>query len=441
MAETAASYGKNVALVDPNPLGGTCVNQGCVPKKIMWYGAQLAHAVHDAPGFGIQVGAVDVDWPRLVAGRQHCVDGITGYWHDYIAGLGIEHIQGEARFVDAHSVLVDGVEYSADHIAIATGGRPMVPNIPGAELGITSDGFFALKALPRKVAIIGAGYIGVELAGVLSALGAHVSMVALEQQVLEVFDELIGETVAAAMHQQGIGLHMGFQVSRLTRNEHGIALISKNGKRLEGFDRVIWAVGRRPNTNSLVLQGADVELLPNGVIPTDDFQNTNIAGVYALGDVTGRNPLTPVAVAAGRRLADRLFGGQADARLDYDDIPTVVFAHPPAGSVGLREQDAMRKHARVSVYETSFTPMRYALNASGRVTAMKLVCVGKEERVVGIHMVGDCVDEMLQGFAVALTMGATKADFDRTLAIHPTSAEELVTMKKPTRVHELGVAA
>ena len=259
MAERAASYEKSVALIDPNPLGGTCVNLGCVPKKIMWYGAHLAHAVKDAPGFGIQVGSGDVDWTRLVEGRQRYVEGINDYWRDYVTGLGIAHIQGRARFVDAHSVVVDGTEYNADHIVIATGGRPIIPALPGAELGIDSDGFFDLKTLPGRVAVIGTGYIGVELAGMLRALGSKVSMVARRGQVLRGFDELIGTTIAAQLHQQGIALHRKFQVAGLKRNAHGISLIAESGDSLDGFDSVIWAVGRRPNTQSLDLPAAGVK--------------------------------------------------------------------------------------------------------------------------------------------------------------------------------------
>lgn len=441
VAERAASYGKSVAIIDPNLLGGTCVNLGCVPKKIMWYGAHLAHAVKDAPGFGVRTQGGGIDWTRLVEGRQQYIEGINGYWREYVAGLGITHIQGRARFIDARSLVVDGTVYSADHIAIATGGRPIVPALPGAELGIDSDGFFGLKALPGRVAVIGAGYIGVELAGMLRAFGSQVSLIARRGQLLRGFDELIGNTVAEQLQAQDVDLHMTFQVAGLTQKERGITLLSQSGDHLDGFDSVIWAVGRRPNTDKLNLQEAGVKLLPSGVVPTDAFQNCNVQGIYALGDITGCSPLTPVAVAAGRHLADRLFGGREQARLNYDDIPTVIFSHPPAGSIGLTESDARERHARVSIYETSFTPMRYALNSSGAATAMKLVCAGDEERVVGIHLVGDGVDEMLQGFAVAVKMGATKADFDRTVAIHPTSAEELVTLKKPTRLHDLGAAA
>ena len=441
VAEKAAGYGKQVALIDPNPLGGTCVNLGCVPKKITWYAAHLAHAVKDAPGFGIRTGSDGIDWGRLVEGRERYVTGINGYWQEYVAGLGIVHIAGRAKFIDSRCVEVGGAEYSADHIVIATGGRPIIPAVEGADLGIDSDGFFDLIKRPDKVAVVGTGYIGVELAGMLRAMGSQVSMVARRGQVLRGFDELIGVTVTASLREQGIALHKQFQVASLVEKEHGICLISQRGDRLEGFDTVIWAIGRRPNTDGLDLHLAGVNSLPDGVVPSDHFQNTNVQGIYALGDITGRSPLTPVAIAAGRHLADRLFGGREQARLDYDDIPTVVFSHPPAGSIGLSEKDAVARHARVTVYQTSFTPMRYALNEAGPTTAMKLVCAGDSEQVVGIHMVGDGVDEMLQGFAVALKMGATKTDFDRTLAIHPTSAEELVTMKKPVREFRLGCAA
>jgi glutathione reductase (NADPH) len=326
---------------------------------------------------------------------------------------------------------VDGQQYTADHIVIATGGRPIVPPVPGAELGITSDGFFELTEQPRKVAIIGAGYIGVELAGVLRALGSEVTVVALEARVLETFDDMISEVLMDEMRKQGIDLHLCFQVAGLARTDRGIALDASDGERLDGFDRVIWAVGRAPNTRDLELDQAGVETRANGLVPTDEFQNTNVPGVYAIGDITGRTPLTPVAIAAGRRLAARLFDGQSESRVDYQNIPSVVFSHPPVGTVGLTERQAREQHDRVTVYKTDFTPMRHALSAHGVTTAMKLVCVGEQQHVAGIHLIGDNVDEMLQGFAVAVKMGATKADFDSTVAIHPISAEELVTMKTP----------
>jgi glutathione reductase (NADPH) len=412
-------------------MGGTCVNNGCVPKKVMWYAANLAHAVDDAAAFGIPASRGATDWQRLVHGRQDYIGRINNYWDGYVADSGIARIDGSARFADAHSIEVDGRTFSAEHIVIASGGRPIVPAVPGAELGITSDGFFELAEQPRRVAIIGAGYIGVELAGVLRALGSEVTVVALEARVLETFDQMISEVLMDEMRKQGIELHMSFQVAGLARTTSGIALDASNGERLDGFDCVIWAVGRAPNTRDLALDRAGVETRANGIVPTDAFQNTNVPGIYAIGDITGRAPLTPVAIAAGRRLAARLFDGQPESRVDYDNIPSVVFAHPPVGTVGLTEQQARERHAKVTVYKTDFTPMRHALSQHGVTTAMKLVCAGEEQRVVGIHLIGDNVDEMLQGFAVAVKMGATKADFDSTIAIHPISAEELVTMKVP----------
>jgi glutathione reductase (NADPH) len=431
VAEKAAQLGKKVAAIESAKIGGTCVNNGCVPKKVMWYAANLAHAVDAANDFGIPTQRGPTNWAKLVTGRREYIDKIKRYWDGYVVETGITRIDGTARFVDAQTIDVDGQQYTADHIVIATGGRPIVPPVPGAELGITSDGFFELAEQPRKVAIIGAGYIGVELAGVLRALGSEVTVVALEARVLETFDDMISEVLMDEMRKQGIDLHLCFQVAGLAKTDRGIALDASDGERLDGFDCVIWAVGRSPNTRDLDLDKAGVETRANGLVPTDEFQNTNVPGVYAIGDITGRAPLTPVAIAAGRRLAARLFDGQSESRVDYQDIPSVVFSHPPVGTVGLTERQARAQHDRVTVYKTDFTPMRHALSAHGVKTAMKLVCVGEKQRVAGIHLIGDNVDEMLQGFAVAVKMGATKADFDSTVAVHPISAEELVTMKTP----------
>ncbi len=432
--EQAAQLGRRVAVIDPGPLGGTCVNRGCVPKKVMWYAAQLAQAVRDGAGFGVRTKEQYFDWSALVTGRNQFVDGINNYWDGYVKQEGITNISGHARLVDACTVEVDGNRYSADHIVISTGNRPLVPRVPGAELGITSDGFFELAQQPRRVAIIGGGYVGVELAGVLRALGSEVTVVTLEERVLWLFDPMVGEALAQTMSQEGIRLGLQFEVAALERRADGLALIPRTGEPLTDFDTIIWAVGQAPNSADLRLEAAGVEVAPNRLIKVDSFQNTNVAGIYAIGDVTGREPLTPVAIAAGRRLARRLFNGETDLKLDYDNVPTVVFSHPPVGRVGLTEPEARARYGdTLTVYETRFRPMRYALNEHGPQTAMKLVCAGPEERVVGIHLIGDGVDEMLQGFAVALKMGATKADLDDTVAIHPTSAEELVTLKVAVR--------
>ena len=429
VAEQAAAYGKKVAVIDGGPIGGTCVNNGCVPKKVMWYAAQLAHAVDDASGFGIPATRGDTDWTRLINAREQYIGNISHYWHGYVADSGIDYIEGYARFVDATTVTVNGQNITADHIVVATGSQPIVPPLPGAELGITSDGFFNLKKLPRKVAVIGGGYIGVELSGMLHALGSEVSLFAMEDRLLAQFDPMISEELQIQMQASGIDVHTAFLVDALEQTEAGIAVHGAN-RQLHGFDTVIWAVGRRPNTRRLGLDAAGVETQPNGVIPVDDHGSTNIGGIYAVGDVIGKICLTPVAIAAGRKLADRLFNSAAYSPLEYENIPTVVFAHPPIGTVGLNETEARQRYGNhVRVYTSRFTPMRYALSEHGAGTAMKLVCAGSDEKVVGIHLIGDGVDEMLQGFAVAVNMGATKADFDRTIAIHPSSAEELVTMK------------
>jgi glutathione reductase (NADPH) len=438
VAEKAAGFGKSVAVIEANEIGGTCVNNGCVPKKVMWYAASLAHAVDDANAYGIPAKRGTTDWQKLVAGREQYISNINDYWNGYVDDTGIDNIRGYARFVDSNTVEVNDDYYSAEHIVIATGGQPIVPPLPGAEYGITSDDFFELSEQPQRVAIIGGGYIGVELSGVLNALGSQVTTIALEDRLLEQFDPLMSRVLEKEMTKQNISIRTGFEVTGLSKSVKGIVVTGK-GDTIAAFDQVIWAVGRRANTRSLNLDAANVKVLPNGIIPVDEYENTNISGIYAIGDVTGKMPLTPVAIAAGRRLAERLFDNKPESRVDYQNIPSVVFSHPPAGTVGMTEANARLQYGDdVTIYESEFTPMRHALSDHGVTTAMKLVCAGKDEKIVGIHIVGDNVDEMLQGFAVAVKMGATKADLDDSIAIHPTSAEELVTMKSPVtndRIH------
>jgi glutathione-disulfide reductase len=438
VAEKAAEYGRKVAIIETRRLGGTCVNNGCVPKKVMWYAASLAHAVDDASSFGIPAHRDRTDWMKLTAGRNDYINNINRYWNDYVEHSGIDRIDGYATFVDQHTVQVNGDNYCANHIVIATGGQPVVPPVPGAGLGITSDEFFQLQQQPGRVAIIGGGYIGVELSGMLNALGSQVTLVTMENNILELFDSMISTVLEKEMRRQGIAIHPNIQAAQLHRDADGITLTAVDGTVFSGFDTVIWAVGRRPNTRGLNLEAAGVEVLPNGVIPVDEYENTRVPGIYAIGDITGKTALTPVAIAAGRKLAERLFNNRPDSRVDYDNIPSVVFSHPPAGTIGLTESAARQRFAgEVTVYNSDFIPMRYALSSDGVTTAMKLVCAGKEQKVVGIHIVGDNADEMLQGFAVAVKMGATKADLDNTIALHPTSAEELVTMKAADTSHEI----
>ena len=434
VAKQAAAYGKKVAIIEASRLGGTCVNNGCVPKKVMWYAANIAHAVDDADAFGIPVQRGQIDWPKLVTAREQYIGNINRYWNNYIDGSGIVRIDGHASFVNADTIKVNGEYYTADHIVIATGGQPIVPPLPGAELGITSDGFFQLQQQPQRVAVIGGGYIAIELSGVLASLGSQVSVIALEDRLMERFDPMISDVVEQEMRRQGVQVYTGFRATGLSQTAEGI-FVRGGDKSIAAFDSVIWAIGRRPNTASLALEAAGVNMLPNGVVPVDDYENTNVNGIYAIGDITGKVPLTPVAIAAGRKLADRLFGNKPNSKVDYDNIPSVVFAHPPIGTVGITEAEARQQYdGDVTVYQTEFTPMRHALSEHRQVTAMKLVCTGADEKIVGIHMIGEGVDEMLQGFAVAVKMGARKADLDNTIAIHPGSAEELVTMKHPVRI-------
>jgi len=431
VAERAARYGAKCAVVEKGPMGGTCVNAGCVPKKVMWFGASIAHTLAEAASYGFQVGEKRFDWGKLKASRDAYVKGINDWYHTYLSDSNIDEIVGSAQFVDARTIEVAGQQYSADHIVIAAGGAPMIPDSEGAELGISSDGFFELEQLPRRTAVVGSGYIAVELAGMLNALGSDVTMLLRREHLLRNFDATLRENLMEEMLGDGIDILARAQVKKVLREADGSLCIEcENGQRLEGFDELIWAIGRYPLTQDLNLQAAGVVVDDKGYIPTDKFQQTNLEAVYAIGDVTGQAQLTPVAIAAGRRLSDRLFGGMTDRHLVYENIPTVVFSHPPIGTVGLTESVARDRHGdSVKVYQTRFTAMYNALTERKQKTAMKLVTVGAQEKVVGCHVIGPGADEMLQGFAVAIRMGASKKDLDDTVAIHPTSAEELVTMR------------
>jgi glutathione reductase (NADPH) len=429
-ARRAAEYGANVAVVEAGRLGGTCVNVGCVPKKVMWFAASQAHHFEHAADYGFDVTVNGHDWAALRLSRDAYVRRLNGIYESNLDKSGVTIINGAARFADAHTVTVAGQDYSAERIVIATGGRPMVPDIPGAELGITSDDFFELEERPRRVIVAGSGYIAVELAGVLNSLGSDVCVVVRKDGILRSFDAMLGEQLMAAMERNGIEVETFIVPASLERTDEGLVLNSEDGSSFGPVDCVVWAIGRSPNSASLELASAGIETDEHGFIPTDKWQQTSVSNVFALGDVTGRAALTPVAIAAGRRLADRLYGGMSERHLDYQLIPTVIFSHPPIGTVGLTEAEAHQTYGdRVKVYSSGFTPMYYALSDHKQRSVMKLITAGADERVVGCHVIGEGADEMLQGFAVAIRMGATKQDFDDTVAIHPTNAEELVTMR------------
>jgi glutathione reductase (NADPH) len=429
-AQRAAEYGAKSVVIESHRLGGTCVNVGCVPKKVMWNAAGLAQSLADASDYGFDLKVGENDWALLKQKRDAYILRLNGIYARNLAAKGIDTLHGVARFVDTHTVEVNGERLRAPHIVIATGGIPTLPDLPGAEFGITSDGFFALERRPKRVAIVGSGYIACELAGAFHELGSEVELFIRKDHLLTHFDAMLGKSLMREMRGTGIPIHEHVYPKALTRAESGLkTLKAQDGREFADFDELLWAIGRSANVGRLDLERAGVTL-ENGFIATDEFQDTRVAGVHAIGDVTGRAALTPVAIAAGRRLADRLFGGKTGRRLDYNNIATVVFTHPPIGTVGMSEHDARARYGdAVKTYVSDFTPMYHALTIRKSHTDMKLVCVGPDEKIVGCHVIGAGADEMMQGFAVAVRMGATKRDFDDTVAIHPTSAEELVTMR------------
>jgi glutathione reductase (NADPH) len=429
-AQRAAQHGARVLLVESGRLGGTCVNVGCVPKKVMWNAATIADAIAYAADYGFEASLAGHDWRELKRRRDAYVARLNEIYARNLEMRDVDLVRGLARFTGDHEIEVDGRRYASEHVIVATGGHPIVPTLPGAELGITSDGYFELEERPRRVALVGSGYVSVELGGVFSALGSEVTIATRYDGVLRSFDTMLRESLMNEMRSDGIEILEQAIPAGLERDDSGIVLALTDGRRIERLDCVIWAVGRAPSTSGLGLDRAGIETDPNGFIATDEWQNTSVERVYAIGDVTGREALTPVAIAAGRRLADRLFGGQPQRRLDYALIPTVIFSHPPIGTIGLTEAEARGRHGDdMRVYTSGFVPMYYALSERKHRAAMKLVTVGADERIVGAHVIGQGADEMLQGFAVAIRMGARKRDFDDTVAIHPTSAEEFVTMR------------
>ncbi|KGO97942.1 glutathione-disulfide reductase [Novilysobacter defluvii] len=426
----AASHGARVALLEPEALGGTCVNAGCVPKKAMWLAAEVGRKLGLARPLGFDVEPAGLDWPTFIGHRQRYIGNIHESYRRRLdeAGIAVLAMRGALR--DAGTVACgDGVYLRAKRILLATGARASRPPIAGAELGGTSDDFFGWVEPPRRVAVIGGGYIGVELAGVLQALGSQVELLVRGQRLLTPFDEELSRVLADDYRQSGIGIRFGCEASALER-EGGRVRVVAEGLEDPVFDRVLFATGRVPNTAGLGLEQVGVELDRRGHVRVDARHDTSVEGIHAVGDVTPGVQLTPVAIAAARRLMDRLFAGR-DRPLDAGNIPSVVFSHPPLGMVGLTTEQAMERHGAesVSVYRAGFRPMLNALADVPQRSLFKLVCVGSERRVVGVHLLGEAADEILQGFAVAVRMGATIDDLNDTVAIHPTSAEEVVLMQ------------
>ncbi|MFL6587317.1 MAG: glutathione-disulfide reductase [Luteimonas sp.] len=432
----AAEHGRRVALVEPAELGGTCVNVGCVPKKAMWLAADLGARISQAAQLGFDLpedGRVKFDWPKFITDRQRYIHGIHESYRTRLDRDGIVVRPARGRLAGPGRVECDdGTVLAAPHIVLATGSTPQRPDIPGAAFGAVSDDFFAWCSAPPRVALIGGGYIAIELAGVLQALGSQVDVFVRDQRLLRQADLEIVEQLQENYRQQGIALEFGYSAKALHRDDDGrLRLEAEDGTFRDGYDNVLFATGRSPNTANLGLESVGITPDAEGNIPVDDWQATPAPGVYAVGDICGCGPaLTPVAIAAARRLCDRLFGDRPGAKLDVDNVPSVVFSHPPLGMVGRTEAEARSQYGDdVHVYRSRFRPMREALAESNQRSLFKLVCVGDDRRVVGLHLLGDAADEMLQGFAVAIRRGITLDDLHDTIAIHPTSAEEVVLMR------------
>ena len=444
-ARRAAKYGAKVALVEKGALGGTCVNLGCVPKKMTYNAANLySSLLHDTLGYCIRPSSSSnnanalkwkFDWGEFKEKRDAYLKRLNGIYFDNLKKDGVELIQGEAELdPKERRVRVAGLEVVGKHVIIATGSHALLPsNVPNAHLGGTSDAFFHLKQQPKRVAIIGSGYIAVELAGIFKALGSEVSVYCRQDRILTHFDAEVALFVQKQMEQQDIRILTKSNVSRLDPKEStkagaGVRITFEEEERNKMdccYDFCLWAIGRSPNMPKM---DNKLQLDKGGNVVLDEWQETSEPGVYALGDVTGQWMLTPVAIKAGRLLAERLFNNQPSARMDYSNIPSVVFSHPPLASIGLSEADARAKHPIVKVYRATFNNLYEAPLEKKAATFYKMVCAGEEERVVGLHMVGRGSDEAMQGFAVAIKMGATKKDFDATVAIHPTASEEIVTL-------------
>ncbi|UPY37801.1 glutathione-disulfide reductase [Sediminicoccus sp. KRV36] len=439
LARISAGHGARVAVAEERFWGGTCVNVGCVPKKIMVNAAEYGQWAEDAAAFGWKLKNHGHDWAKLAAARDAEVARLSGIYGKLLTGAGVTSFDARATFLDAHTLDVGGSRVTAERIVVATGGRISKLEIPGAEFGLVSDDLFTLKAMPRRVAVIGGGYIGLEFAGLLRGLGAEVDVFYRGELPLRGFDGDLRTAVVEAMKAQGIGMNSGVMPTRITRMQDHL-MVSLTSNFMREVDAVFFCTGRVPNTAGLGLEQVGVTLGKNGAIAVDDDHATNIPHIFAIGDVTDRLNLTPMATAVGHALADTLYGNNP-RRASYENVPTAVFTSPPIGTVGLSEEEAALR-GPVDIYLTRFTPMRHTLSKrEGRRSMMKLVVDQKTQRILGAHMLGEDAAEIMQGIGIAVVMGATKQDFDRTIGIHPTAAEEFVTLRTRTRVAGMQEAA
>lgn len=430
-ARVAADLGARVAIAEERYLGGTCVNVGCIPKKLLVYAASVGEKLEGASAYGWTVERAAFDWKTFIANKDREIARLNAVYEKILRDRGVEILRARARLTGPHALYVDGRTVTAERILVATGSWPAVPDVPGREHAVTSNEVFHLEDLPRRVLVVGGGYVAVELAGVLHGLGAEITLVHRGETFLRGFDDDVRRVLAREMARRGVTLRFGSVAERIEKSADGVALVLPSGERLTA-DLLVCATGRTPSTRGLGLEDVGVALDDAGAIVVDDDYRSSVPSIHAVGDVIARLALTPVAIAEATRFARRAFGGPSTP-LEYELVPTAVFSHPPIGTVGLTESVARERGHDVSVFLSEYTPLEHTLTKSGEKTFMKLVVDRGSDRVLGAHMVGADAPEIVQGVAIALHAGATKAVFDRTIGIHPTSAEEFVTMRTPAR--------
>ena len=428
----AAGLGARVAVVEAAQLGGTCVNVGCIPKKLLSYAAHFSQLAAEAKGFGWQLAQPQFDWPTLIANKDREIERLNGIYDRMLTGAGITVVRGHAVLSGTHSVLVNGQTISAHHILIATGGTPRLPAIPGVEHAISSNEAFHLKQMPQRVVVVGGGYIAVEFASIFNGLGVQTTLIHRHRQLLRGFDADLGLHLAQEMALQGVNFRWDEEIQSIDKQEDGLHLQLKSGEHLV-VDCVMYATGRVPYTEGLGLEAAGVHRNHKGAVEVDSHFTTNVPSIHAVGDVVDRMALTPVALAEGTVVAHHLFGQGGKSAPDYELVPTAVFSHPQIGTVGLSEEVARERFGSVQIFQSSFRPLTNRMGAEPENVFLKLIVSKADQRVRGVHMVGEGAGELMQGFAVALQCGATKQQFDATIGIHPTVAEELVTMREPVR--------
>ncbi len=428
-ARMSSSFGARVAITEDRYLGGTCVNVGCVPKKLLVYASHFSEDFENARGFGWKLGSTDFNWQQLIKNKNTEIERLNGVYAKILDSNGVELIEGHGTLIDEHTVAVDGKNYSAERILIATGGWPSIPDIPGNEHVISSNEVFFLKTLPENILIVGGGYIAVEFAGIFNGLGVDTTLLYRGPLFLRGFDQDVREFLAEEMQKKGIKLKFETNIDSIEKTDNQLQATLTDGSTLAA-DQILYATGRKPNTENIDIESLGIKLDKNAAIVVNDQYQTNIPSIYAVGDVTNRVNLTPVALAEGMFLARRLYNNETSP-VEYENIPTCVFSQPNIGTVGLTEEEARDNYDQIDVYKSSFTPMKHTLSGDDEKTFMKLIVDKQSDQVVGVHMVGPEAGEIIQGIGIALKAGASKADFDKTIGIHPTTAEEFVTMREP----------